>query len=120
MLMATPETMWSTPKVTVARACSSPPSAPPTTPASTAAHGPYCQPAQPAANVPSIIMPSRPMLTTPARSAHRPPSPASPMGTAALSAEENWLLLVRSLAPVSTRMREKRTSPPASSRRTTG
>ncbi len=41
MLMATPETMWSTPKVTVATACSSPPSAPSTTPAATPAHGPY-------------------------------------------------------------------------------
>ena len=36
MLIATPETMWSTPKITVAIACSRPPSAPkmiaPTTP----------------------------------------------------------------------------------------
>ncbi len=32
MLIATPDTMWSTPNVTVATACSSPPSAPPITP----------------------------------------------------------------------------------------
>ena len=32
-------------------------------------------------HVPSTIMPSSPMLTTPARSANRPPSPASRIGT---------------------------------------
>ena len=41
MLMATPETMWSTPKVTVAIACSRPPSAPPTIADQDAAHGPH-------------------------------------------------------------------------------
>ena len=33
-------------------------------------------------------MPSRPMLTTPARSANRPPRPARPIGTASSSAVE--------------------------------
>ena len=41
MLMATPETMWSTRKVTVATAWTSPPAAPNRTAASTPAHGPY-------------------------------------------------------------------------------
>ncbi len=40
MLIATPDTMWSTPKVTVAIACSRPPSAPQNTPSATAPHGP--------------------------------------------------------------------------------
>ena len=48
-------------------------------------------------------MPSRPMLTTPARSAHSPPSPARPIGTAAASALANWPLEVSSSAPVMTR-----------------
>jgi hypothetical protein len=39
MLIATPETMWSTPKVTVATACSSPPAAPKRVPTSTAGPG---------------------------------------------------------------------------------
>src|SRR5579885_2058114 len=40
-LIATPDTMWLTPKVTVATACSRPPRAPNTTPPATAAHGPH-------------------------------------------------------------------------------
>ncbi len=40
-LIATPETMWLTPNVTVAIACSRPPSEPNTTAATTAAHGPH-------------------------------------------------------------------------------
>ena len=40
-VIATPETMWLTPNVTVATACSSPPSAPNTIPPITAAHGPH-------------------------------------------------------------------------------
>ena len=40
MLMATPETMWLTLKVTVTIACSRPPSAPPTMPTRTPVHGP--------------------------------------------------------------------------------
>src|SRR6266550_2316808 len=86
MLIATPETMWSTPNVTVASACSSPPSAPPSTPATTPHQAPNSYAPQAPNQVPRIIMPSSPMLTTPARSAHRPPSPASPIGTASRSA----------------------------------
>ena len=41
MLIATPETTWSTPKVTVATACSSPPSAPNSTPPTSAAAQPH-------------------------------------------------------------------------------
>ena len=48
-------------------------------------------------------MPSRPMLMTPARSDHRPPSPARPMGTAAASAPAYWPLEVSSSAPVTMR-----------------
>ncbi|MFD0467525.1 hypothetical protein ACFQ0B_03790 [Nonomuraea thailandensis] len=40
-LMATPLMMWSTPNVTVAMACRSPPSAPPSSPATSAATGPH-------------------------------------------------------------------------------
>ena len=40
-VIATPDTMWFTAKVTVATACSSPPSAPKTIPPSSAAHGPH-------------------------------------------------------------------------------
>ena len=40
MLMATPDTMWSTPKMTVASACSAPPIAPNTIAAMTACQGP--------------------------------------------------------------------------------
>ena len=89
MLMATPDTMWSTPKVTVARAWSRPPSAPPRRRRRSAAHGPQCQPAQPANHVPRIIIPSRPMLTMPARSRQRPPRPASRIGAAAPTAAMN-------------------------------
>ena len=39
-LMATPETIWSTPKVTVATACTTPPSAPNSVPARSPHHGP--------------------------------------------------------------------------------
>ena len=66
--MATPETMWSTPKPTVAMAWSSPPSAPPKMPKPRPAHGPHWMPPQAANHVPSVIIPSRPMLTMPARS----------------------------------------------------
>jgi hypothetical protein len=40
-LIATPEMMWSTPKVTVATACSSPASAPRISPNAAPAHGPH-------------------------------------------------------------------------------
>ncbi len=41
IVIATPETMWSTPNVTVASACNAPPSAPPRIPAITPVHGPH-------------------------------------------------------------------------------
>jgi hypothetical protein len=41
MLIATPETTWSTPKVTVAIACSRPPAAPKTMPPTTAPTHPH-------------------------------------------------------------------------------
>src|SRR5262245_13177772 len=41
MLIATPDTMWSTPNPTVAMACSNPPIAPPTIPKPRPAHGPH-------------------------------------------------------------------------------
>lgn len=69
VMMATPEMMWSTPKVTVAVACRRPAAAPPATPMATPHHGPYCQAPHAPNQVPRIIMPSRPMLTTPERSA---------------------------------------------------
>ena len=58
-------------------------------------------------------MPSRPMLTTPARSAHRPPRPARPIGTAAWSAARTAPLEVRSFAPVTARTARAARSPPA-------
>ena len=50
--MATPETMWSTPKVTVAMAWRSPPAAPPAIPMATPHQGPYCQAPQAPNQVP--------------------------------------------------------------------
>jgi hypothetical protein len=59
-----------------------PPRPPPTSPQMIPAHGlPKFTVPQAPNQVPRIIMPSRPMLTTPARSANRPPSPARRMGT---------------------------------------
>ncbi len=112
-LTATPETMWSTPKVMVATACTRPPRTPKAMPQSRPSQGLDCQPIQPAPKVPRIIMPSRPMLTTPARSDHRPASPARPMGTArpraaaTCPAESSWL------APVITRTAARSSSAPA-------
>ena len=96
MLMAKPDTTWSTPNVTVAMACSNPPKAPNTRPPTRAAYGPQCQPAQPAPHVPRIIIPSRPMLTTPARSLNSPPRAASPIGAAAPTAAAKVSPAVRS------------------------
>lgn len=117
-LMATPLTMWSTPKVTVARACSRPPRAPPMRAATSAASGPQRHPAKPAPQTPSIIMPSRPMLTTPARSLIRPPRPARATGrvshTIALMVPD----AVRTPSPEMTRVIERATNPrPARSSR---
>ncbi len=113
MLMATPETMWLTLKVTVTMACSRPPRQPPMMPTRTPVQGPHWNPAQAPNQVPRIIMPSRPMLMTPARSAHRPPSPARPMGTASWRAVDIWLTLVMPLAPVIRRTIEVRARAPA-------
>ena len=44
-LMAMPDTIWSTPKVTVATAWISPPSIPPKAPKARAYQGPNCHPA---------------------------------------------------------------------------
>ena len=82
MLMATPEMMWSTPKPTVATACSRPPAAPPAMPMTMPHQGPNSRAPQAPNQPPRIIIPSRPMLTTPARSAQMPPRPASRIGTA--------------------------------------
>ena len=82
MFMATPEMMWSTPKPTVATAWSRPPAAPPAIPMAIPHHGPNSSAPQAPNHVPRIIMPSRPMLTTPALSAQMPPRPARRMGTA--------------------------------------
>ena len=95
-LIATPATMWFTPKVVVATLITSPPSMPPISPPRRAAHGPYSQPHQPAKIVPSTIMPSRPMLIVPLRSATRPDRPARPMGAAVRSATPKVPLDVRS------------------------
>ncbi len=67
-------------------------------------------------------MPSMPMFTMPARSAHRPARPASRMGVATRMVDEMVPELVRSSAPVmmraidSTSMRPR----PAMSRRVAG
>ncbi len=111
-LMAMPATMWSTPKVTVAKARRSPPSAPPTAPAPIAAHGPQCQPAQPALHVPRIIIPSSPMLTTPTRSENSPPRAANTIGDIAAMAAMNVLPAVRSSAPDSRRTSDSSARPP--------
>ena len=112
--MATPETIWSTAKVTVAIACSSPPKVPNTTPKNRPAQGPHWYPAQPAPNVPRTSIPSRPMLTTPARSDHRPPRPAMPIGTASPTAAATVPAEVRSAAPVIVRTMASRKSTPMS------
>jgi hypothetical protein len=101
MLIATPDTIWSTPNWTVAIAWSRPPRAPPTSPAtsphqgepnSSAPHAPH--------QVPRIIMPSSPMLTMPERSANRPPSPASRIGIAHRSIALDVPLAVSSEVPL--------------------
>ena len=57
-------------------------------------------------------MPSRPMLTTPARSDHRPPRPASPIGTARPMAAARAPDDAMSSAPVTTRRIEIMASTP--------
>src|SRR4029079_7467881 len=95
-LIATPATMWFTPNVVVARLITSPPIMPPMIPPRSANHGPYSQPHHPAKIVPRTIMPSRPTLIVPLRSATRPDKPAKPIGAAVRSATPNVTLEVRS------------------------
>ena len=58
-------------------------------------------------------MPSRPMFTIPARSAHRPPSPAMPIGTASTTAALSVPLDAMSSAPVITLTSASTNSAPA-------
>src|SRR5919199_2679838 len=87
MLMATPETMWSTRKVTVARACRAAAATPAATAVSSPASGPHRSAPQAPNQVPKIIMPSMPMLTMPERSLNTPPRVARYRGTKARMAE---------------------------------
>ena len=54
-----------------------------------------------------IIMPSRPIFTTPDRSENNPPSAAKTIGTESSSAAEAVPVLVKSDAPVMTRIDAK-------------
>lgn len=65
-------------------------------------------------------MPSRPMLTTPARSDQRPPRPARPIGTAIARAALICPAEVTSCAPVMARTADSASSTPAMISRTTG
>src|SRR6185312_8349558 len=104
MLIATPETIWSTPKVTVATACIAPPMSPPTSPPTTPSQALPVTWAKSAPNqVPRIIMPSRPMFTTPERSDHKPPSPHKAIGMASVNVAARVPADVMSCAPVTTR-----------------
>ena len=58
-------------------------------------------------------MPSRPMLTTPARSDHRPPRPASAIGIADVSAARRVPAELTSLAPLITRTAETSSRAPS-------
>ena len=64
-------------------------------------------PINPPAHAPMIIMPSRPMFTTPARSANKPPRAAKTIGTESKSAAFAVPTLVKSDAPVAIRMIER-------------
>src|SRR5215218_8879867 len=87
MLMATPETMWSTRKVMVAMAWRAATATPDATASSSPTIGPHlCAPQAPN-QVPKIIMPSMPMLTMPERSLNTPPRVARYRGTNARRAE---------------------------------
>ena len=65
-------------------------------------------------------MPSRPMLTTPARSENRPPSAARPIGTASSSAADIVDDEVRAVSPLIARTIEKSTNAPRASRAPAG
>ncbi len=83
MLTAVPETIWSArrwiAKIACTRASSAPKKAAPTSPSS---HEPSLSAHMMPKNAPVSIMPSRPMLTTPARSEIRPPSAPKVSGVA--------------------------------------
>src|SRR5512132_2412121 len=87
MLMATPETMWSTRKVMVAMAWTAAAATPAAMASSSPATGPHLNAPQAPNQVPKIIMPSMPMLTMPERSLNTPPRVARYRGTNALMAE---------------------------------
>ena len=110
MLMATPETTWSTPNEIVATAWSNAPTAPKIIAATKPSHGPCCEPINPPAHAPRIIIPSRPIFTTPARSENNPPSPARTIGTDRSKAADAVPTLVKSVAPVITRIIESNKS----------
>ena len=78
----------------MAIACISPNNAPPNIPMKTPCHAPNVYPPQAPNQVPIIIIPSRPMLTTPVFSEYKPPKPASKIGIANLTAAPNVPLVV--------------------------
>src|SRR6266508_5084118 len=80
-LMATPDTIWSTRKVTVATAWMRATSVPASTAMSRPAAAPKRSAPQAPNQVPKIIMPSMPMLTTPERSLNSAPRVARNRGT---------------------------------------
>ena len=106
MLIATPDTTWSTPNETVATACKSAPTAPKIIAANNPIQGPCWEPINPPAHAPKIIIPSRPIFTTPARSENNPPSPAKMIGTESNNAADTVPTLVNSVAPVINRIIE--------------
>src|SRR4029450_7690847 len=87
MLMATPETMWSTRKVMVAMPWMAAAATPEAIASTSPTSGPHLNAPQAPNQVPKIIMPSMPMLTMPERSLNTPPRVARYRGTNALMAE---------------------------------
>src|SRR5215211_7260418 len=87
MLIATPDTIWSTRKVTVATAWISATSVPARVAISRPAIGPKRSDPQAPNQVPKIIIPSMPMFTMPDRSLNKPPRVARNRGTKARMSE---------------------------------
>src|SRR5947207_5390758 len=83
MRIATPETIWSIRKVTVATAWISATRIPASTATASPAAAPKRSAPQAPNQVPKIIIPSMPMLTTPERSLKTPPTVARNSGTKA-------------------------------------
>src|SRR4029450_11991868 len=81
ILMATPETMWSTRKVTVAMAWMEATATPDAMASSSPTSGPHLNAPQAPNQVPKILLPSMPMLTMPERSLNTPPRVARYRGT---------------------------------------